>query len=162
MAKYFSMRDIAYCGSSQLAEVRHGSGRNWSKCFRINSGDGRVYTTLAVEFEMLGETDTELQEERSLLGRGFGDAAQPDLVAIGGGKDDIGTLQRGKQSERPHRREWLGGLDAAHRRRNNCGLALQQIFQRDPERVAQKGHHHVSLDTRLPLMKQRPNRQLAF
>ena len=32
-----------------LAQVRHQTGQEWPKPLKIGSGDGRVYTTFAVE-----------------------------------------------------------------------------------------------------------------
>ena len=61
-----------------LAEVRHNRGRKAAKSFRICLGSRRVYTTFAIEFEPLGEAETELLQKRLLLGGGFGDAAQPE------------------------------------------------------------------------------------
>ena len=49
--------------SSLLTEVRHDSRRKAAKSFRISSGNRRVYTTFAIEFETLGETQSELLEQ---------------------------------------------------------------------------------------------------
>ncbi len=43
-----------------LAEVRHDRGRKAGKPFRISSGNRRVYTTFAIEFEPFGEAEPEL------------------------------------------------------------------------------------------------------
>ena len=53
-----------------------------------------------MEFEGLGDFESELLQKGFLLGGGFGDAAQTDLTAIGGGQNDVGALQGGKQGER--------------------------------------------------------------
>jgi hypothetical protein len=68
-----------------LTQVRHGAGWNCANWLRISSGCGRVYTTFAVEFEAVGKADAELLKERLLLGRGFGDAAQTDLMTVRSG-----------------------------------------------------------------------------
>ena len=47
----------------RLAEVRHERGQNWVKSFRISSGNRRVYTTFAIEFEVVREGETELMEQ---------------------------------------------------------------------------------------------------
>ncbi len=46
-----------------LTEVRHERGQNWVKSFRISSGNRRVYTTFAIEFEVVRERETELIEQ---------------------------------------------------------------------------------------------------
>jgi hypothetical protein len=46
-----------------LAEVRHDSGRKPAKSFKISSGNRRVCTTFAIEFEALGEAEAELLQE---------------------------------------------------------------------------------------------------
>jgi hypothetical protein len=43
-----------------LAKVRHDRGRKAGKSFRISSGNRRVYTTFAIEFEPFGEAEPEL------------------------------------------------------------------------------------------------------
>ena len=112
---------------------------------------------------MFGQADAELLEEGFLLSGRLGNASQTDLMTVGGGQDDVGAVQGGKQSERPHRRKRLSVIDSARRwLRHNRGSALQQMFQRDPESVAQERHQDVSLDARLQLVKQRPDRKLAL
>ena len=86
-----------------LAQVRHGEGRKSAKPFRISSGYGRVYTTFSIEFEALGEADAELAENRFLFSRGFGDTAETNLTTVRSGKDNVGALQGGEQSEDLHR-----------------------------------------------------------
>jgi hypothetical protein len=61
----------------------------------------------------VGEAESELVEQRFLFGVGFGDAAQADFAAIGGGEHDIGTVQIGEQGQDFHRRERLGVIDSA-------------------------------------------------
>ena len=78
-----------------LAQVRHERGWKSAKYFRISSGDGRIYTTFAVTFQAVGKGQSELLKQRFLLGRGLGDAAQPDLTPVGGGEDNVSTLQCG-------------------------------------------------------------------
>src|ERR1039457_875169 len=79
-----------------LAQVRHGTGRNGLKWFRVSSGDVRVYTTFAVECEVFREADAELLEEGFLLGRGFRDPSKTDFAAVRGRKHDVGALQTAK------------------------------------------------------------------
>src|SRR5437016_5695412 len=67
-------------------------GGKSAKLFRISLGASRVYTTFAIEFEAIREGHAELLKQTFLLGRGFGDAAQTDLTAFGGGKDNVGGL----------------------------------------------------------------------
>src|SRR5438309_100010 len=80
-----------------LTEVRHDKAEEAAKSFRISSGNGRVCTTFAAEFEAFGEDKTELLQEHLLLSRRFGNAAQADLAAIGSRQNDIGALQTGQQ-----------------------------------------------------------------
>jgi len=98
---------------------------------------------------MVGQGNPQLTEELLLFGTGCGDAAQADLTALGGGQNDVGALERGKQRQRLGRGEVRV-------------LAPQQMLQRDPERIAQEGHQDVRLHARFELMKQRPDRQLAL
>jgi len=51
-----------------LAQLRHESAHRAAKSFRISSGYRRVCTTLAIEFEVLGEVESELAEEFLLFG----------------------------------------------------------------------------------------------
>ena len=71
--------------SPTLAQVRHGTVENSAKWLKTSSRYRRVYTTFAVKFETVGKADAELVKETLLLGRGFGDAAQADLVTVRGG-----------------------------------------------------------------------------
>src|SRR3954452_6450041 len=80
-----------------LAGVRHERGQKTTKCFGISSGNCRVCTTFSVEFEVRRKDEAELLQYRSLLGSGFGDAAEPYLAPVGSGQDDVGALQSGKQ-----------------------------------------------------------------
>src|SRR3982750_3571715 len=77
-----------------LAEVRHDKAEEAAKSFRISSGNGRVCTTFAAEFEAFGEDKTELLQEHLLLSRRFGNAAQADLAAIGSRQNDIGAFAK--------------------------------------------------------------------
>ena len=52
----------------KLAQLRHESAHRAAKSFRINSGYCRVCTTLAIEFEVLGEVESELAQEFLLFG----------------------------------------------------------------------------------------------
>ena len=54
--------------STGLAQLRHESAHRAAKSFRINSGYCRVCTTLAIEFEVLGEVESQLAEELLLFG----------------------------------------------------------------------------------------------
>jgi len=82
---------------------------------------------------MFGQTDAKLPEQGFLLGSGFGDATEANLAAVGGGKNDVGALDRGEQGDGSHRRHRWSVIDSACRRlRNQAGLALQQMLQRDP------------------------------
>ena len=74
-----------------LAEVRHERGRRWAKWFRISSGYCRVCTTFVLQSKMFGQADSELPEQRLLLGCWLGDPPQPDLAAIGSGQNDVGA-----------------------------------------------------------------------
>jgi hypothetical protein len=51
-----------------LAQLRHESAHRAAKSFRISSGYRRVCTTLAIEFEVLGEVESQLAEELLLFG----------------------------------------------------------------------------------------------
>src|SRR5664280_559398 len=150
-------------GAARLTQVRHRIGRKRAKPFRISSGNGRVYTTFAIEFEAFGEADAALVKEGSLVGVGFGDTAETKLAAVGGGKDDVGALQGGKQGDRFHRRQWHVIIDTAGGFfRNHRWPAFQQMLERHPECVAKKCHHDVGFDPRLQLMVQGTDGQLAF
>src|ERR1022692_250404 len=85
-----------------LAQVRHGMGSETANPFRISSGYSRVCTTLAIELEVFGQAGAELPEQKFLLCRWLGYAAQTDLPTVGSGKNDIGALQGGKQRDGPH------------------------------------------------------------
>ena len=112
---------------------------------------------------MFGKADAKLPEQGFLFRRWFGDAAQADLATVGGGKNDVGALESGKQGDCSHRRQRLSVVDSARRRlRNHYGPALQQMFERDPQSIAQESHHQVSLHARLQLVEQRPNRKFAL
>jgi hypothetical protein len=82
-----------------LTELRHDWGRKSAKWFRISLGNGRVYTTFAIEFEPFGEGEAELSQKRFLLGGGFGDPRKANLTTVGSGQDNVGALQRGQESE---------------------------------------------------------------
>src|SRR5258708_36671046 len=102
---------------------------------------------------MFGQADAELLEEGFLLSGRLGNASQTDLMTVGGGQDDVGAVQGGKQSERPHRRKRLSVIDSARRwPRHNRGWALQHMFQRDPETAAPQRTQRVSLYARLPVV----------
>jgi hypothetical protein len=58
----------------------------------------RVYTTIGIELETVGEAQPELLKQVFLVGSGFGDATERDLTAVGSG-----AFQRGEQSECSHR-----------------------------------------------------------
>src|SRR2546427_5551172 len=88
-------------------------------------------------------------EELFLLRAGFSDAAQAKLTAIGGGQNDVGTLERGEPCQGSGWREVRM-------------ISPQQMFQRHPQRIAQKRHQDVRLEAGLNLMKQRPDRELAL
>src|SRR2546425_5827932 len=74
-------------------------------------------------------------EELFLLRAGFSDAAQAKLTAIGGGQNDVGTLERGEPCQGSGWREVRM-------------ISPQQMFQRHPQRTAQKRHQDVRLDAR--------------
>lgn len=82
--------------SSLLAEVRHEKVEGAANSLRINSGNRRVYTTFAVEFEALGKGEIELMQQRFLLCRGFGNAAQTNLAAVSRWQNNGGALQSGE------------------------------------------------------------------
>src|SRR2546428_14144684 len=84
-------------------------------------------------------------EELFLLRAGFSDAAQAKLTAIGGGQNDVGTLERGEQCQGSGWREVRM-------------ISPQQMFQRHPQRIAQKRHQDVRLEAGLNLMKQKIGR----
>ena len=53
------------------------------------------------------KADAKLMQQRFLLGVGFSDAAEPKLATVGGGKNNVGALQRGEQGESFHGRQRL-------------------------------------------------------
>ena len=81
-----------------------------------------------------------------------------NLAAVGGAQNDIVILQFGKQGNCIHRRHRKGIIGAVCRR----PMALEQMFEGDPQRMAQKRHHHMRLDARLQLMKQRTESTTRF
>src|SRR5271157_5855373 len=86
-----------------LAQVRHETGQDWAKPFRISLGSRQVYTTCAVVFEVVWKAQLELMKQGFLLGRGFRNTAQSNLTAVGSRQYDVGALQCGQQRERFHR-----------------------------------------------------------
>src|SRR5438552_7942155 len=69
--------------------------------------------------------------------------------SVGGGQDDIRADQRAQQGQ-------------GFGRRKGRTVADQQVFQRDPQRVAEKRHQDVRLGTALQLVKDWPDRQLTL
>src|SRR5271157_6644928 len=80
-----------------LAQVRHETGQDWAKPFRISLGSRQVYTTCAVVFEVVWKAQLELMKQGFLLGRGFRNTAQSNLTAVGSRQYDVGALQCGQQ-----------------------------------------------------------------
>jgi len=78
-----------------LTEVRHDAHKKWSNPLRISSRSRRVYTTLAVETEAVGEADAQQVEKRFLLSGGLCDPAQSDFTAVCGGQNDVAAVQFG-------------------------------------------------------------------
>ena len=94
---------------------------------------------------------------------GCNHAAKTDLASIRGGEDNVGAFERGQEVECFHGRERLNVIDSAQRwLGHDRRPAAQQMLQSHPEGVTHKRHHHMGLDTRFFLMKQRPNRKLAL
>jgi hypothetical protein len=92
-----------------------------------------------MELEVGRQADAKLLEQEFLLCSWRGDAAQADLATISGGKNDVGALQGGKQRDRPHGRHWLDIINAARRWLwGHHWPPLQQVFERDPQRVARR------------------------
>ena len=58
-----------------LAQLRHGNLQESAKCFKINSGDRRVYTTFSIRIEAAGQRDAELVQQLFLFRAGRGDAS---------------------------------------------------------------------------------------
>jgi hypothetical protein len=56
---------------------------------------------LRLNWKMFGQADAELLEQGFLLCGWLGNAALANFVAVCGGQDDVGALQRGKQGNRP-------------------------------------------------------------
>jgi hypothetical protein len=68
-------------------------------------------------------------KEGFLFGRRFGDAPEPNLATIGGGEDNVGALQRGKQGESFNGGQRLSVIVSTHRwLRHNRGSPLEQMF----------------------------------
>src|SRR5262245_6077692 len=65
-----------------LTQVRHETGQNWAKPFRISLGSRQVYTTFGAFFEAVWKAQLELMKQGFLLGRGFRDTAQSNLTAV--------------------------------------------------------------------------------
>jgi hypothetical protein len=96
-----------------------------------------------------GDGDLQLIEEPLLWWRGVGHPPEPDLSTVGRREDNVGALER---------REERQGL-----RRRQAGAAVaQQMFQRHPERVAEKRDQQMRLHPPLELMEHRTNRQVTF
>ena len=143
----FSPRNLKYMRA--LAQVRHESIEKSAKCFGISSGCRRVYTTFAIKAEAVRDGDAELVEELFLFGVGRGDAAQADFPTVGGGQNDVGADQGAEQGQRLARRE-------------GRAFPSQQVFQRDPQRIAEKGHQDVGFGAPLQLVEDGPDRQRAL
>jgi hypothetical protein len=71
------------------------------------------------------------------------------LSAVGGRQDDVRALQRREL------REGSGRCEAG-------ATAVQQVFQRHPARVAEKGDQEMGFHAVLQLMEERSDGQLAF
>ena len=100
---------------------------------------------------MFRQAEAELVKQGFLLRRGLGDPAESDLTPIRRGKDYIRALRRGQQSQRLHRGHRLRIFHSAGRwLGEGRGPALQQMFERHPESIAEERHHHVGLDARRP------------
>ena len=129
-----------------LDNPSHGTGTG---SVIVSGVSRKVCTTFGIPFEVSGDRDLELIEQSLLLGRGLGHTAEPNLSPVRRGEDDVGALQGGE-------------LRQGVRRRQTRAAAPQQMFQRDPERVPEKGDEEMRLHAPLQLMEHRPNRQLAF
>src|SRR5712692_9219478 len=102
-----------------------------------------------MESDALRWTEVQLRQQILLLRSGGGNPSQADFASLGGGQNNVGALQGGKQSQS------LG----------RCHLQIlpsQEVLQGHPERIAQERHQDVRLHPPLQPMKHRPNRQLAF
>lgn len=75
----------------------------------------------------LGEIHAENSKHCVLLGRGRGDPTEPNLAAIGHRQNDVYPLHCGQEGQRSGGRR----LDV---------VPTQEVFQRHPERVAEKRH----------------------
>src|SRR5579871_2409369 len=159
-------RQLPSIDSSGLAEVRHEGGQKSAKCCGISSGNGRVYTTFAVTLKPIGQVQPQLTKQSFLLVRRFSDAAQTDFTAIGGRQNNVGALERREQGEGTQGRDRLSLRGFRFAGRSGLGwqrsLPLEQMLQGDPQRISQKGNHHMSFDARFQLMKQGSNRKLAL
>lgn len=81
---------------------------------------------------MRGNRDFQLIEELLLVGRGLGDSPQANLATVSRRQDDVSALQRGE-------------LGQGVCRRQAGAAAVQQMFHRDPERVAEKRDEDMRL-----------------
>src|SRR5712691_1394108 len=98
---------------------------------------------------MGGDGDVELIKKLLLLWRGLRHTPEPDLTTVGRRQDDVRALQRGEECEGPRGRE--------------AGPApVQQMFQRDPQRVPKKRNQQMGLHAPLKVMEDRTNGELAF
>ena len=66
-----------------------------------------------MKVEPFRQTDTELVKQIILFRRRFCDPAQAEFAPIGGGQDDVGTLQGGQQRQCLRRRQRLSAFHSA-------------------------------------------------
>ena len=99
---------LRYKTPIRLADYLFGLGDDW-----LCIGPMKVFIDGSLIAADRNDFAAELAKQGFLLWRRLGDAAQTDLTTVGGGKNDVGALQGGKQRNSPHRRQGLGIIDAA-------------------------------------------------
>ena len=98
---------------------------------------------------MGGQFQFEFLQQEAELGFGLGIAGEQQLAAVGGRQVHVDHLHRGKLLQHAARRE-------PRRQR------VQAPRQRDVQTIGQKGNEDVGLDAGLELVKDRPDREVAF
>ena len=91
----------------------------------------------------------EFLKQKAELGFGLGIAGEHQLAAVGGRQMDVDHLHGGKLLQHAARRQ-------SRRQR------MQAPRERDVQGIGQKGNEDVRLDSGLELVKDRPDREVAF
>jgi len=98
---------------------------------------------------LTGQLQFEFCQQEAELGFGLGVAGEHQLAAIGGRQVHVDHLHSGKL------------LQDTARRQSRC-QRMQAPRESDVQAIGQEGDEDVRLDARLALVKDRPDREIAF